>query len=129
MPSCPHCRSEFAEAAESCPRCGVIFAKLANREAAKALAAPAAAAPAVDLSEALAWPALAALAVGLAAAASFRPVARIDEQEVSLLRYALTLSPVNTVFHEGGHVVFGLLGFHFLTTAGGTLMQCLVPIS
>ncbi|MBI2384699.1 MAG: hypothetical protein HYV14_01675 [Elusimicrobia bacterium] len=34
---------------------------------------------------------------------------------------------VNLAFHEGGHVVFGLLGARFIMVAGGTLMQLLLP--
>lgn len=34
---------------------------------------------------------------------------------------------VNLAFHEGGHVVFGLLGNRFIMVAGGTLMQLLMP--
>lgn len=34
---------------------------------------------------------------------------------------------VNLAFHEGGHVVFGLLGVRFIMVAGGTLMQLILP--
>lgn len=34
---------------------------------------------------------------------------------------------VNLAFHEGGHVIFGLLGARFIMVAGGTLMQLLLP--
>jgi hypothetical protein len=33
----------------------------------------------------------------------------------------------NLVFHEAGHVIFGLFG-RFVTVLGGSLFQCLVPI-
>jgi len=31
------------------------------------------------------------------------------------------------VFHEAGHIVFGLFGNRFLTIAGGSIMQLLIP--
>lgn len=34
---------------------------------------------------------------------------------------------VNLAFHEGGHVLFGLLGNRFIMVAGGTAMQVLLP--
>lgn len=34
---------------------------------------------------------------------------------------------VNLAFHEGGHIVFGLLGVRFIMVLGGTAMQLLVP--
>jgi len=43
---------------------------------------------------------------------------------MSLLR---PLDLANLAFHEGGHVVFGLLGSRFIMVAGGTLMQLLMP--
>lgn len=35
----------------------------------------------------------------------------------------------NLVFHEAGHVIFAIFGNEMLTVAGGTLMQCLVPLA
>ena len=34
---------------------------------------------------------------------------------------------VNLAFHEGGHIIFGVLGVRFIMVAGGTLMQLLLP--
>lgn len=34
---------------------------------------------------------------------------------------------VNLAFHEGGHVIFGLLGVRFIMVAGGTMTQLLLP--
>lgn len=50
-----------------------------------------------------------------------------------LIYYLRTLSEwhfidnINLIFHEAGHVIFGLLG-DFVGMIGGTLMQVLVPI-
>ena len=35
---------------------------------------------------------------------------------------------INLVFHEAGHVIFGLFGNRMLHVAGGSIMQCLVPL-
>lgn len=35
---------------------------------------------------------------------------------------------INLVFHEAGHVIFGIFGSHFLMTLGGTLGQLLMPL-
>jgi hypothetical protein len=37
------------------------------------------------------------------------------------------LHNVNLVFHEAGHPIFGILGWDFLTSLGGSLMQLLIP--
>jgi hypothetical protein len=46
-----------------------------------------------------------------------------------LMSFFWPLDLVNLAFHEGGHVVFGLLGLgsRFIMVAGGTLMQLLMP--
>jgi hypothetical protein len=35
---------------------------------------------------------------------------------------------INTPFHEAGHVIFGFFGNRFLTVAGGTIGQLLMPL-
>ncbi len=36
---------------------------------------------------------------------------------------------VNLPFHEGGHVVFSILGSRLLTSLGGSLMQLIIPLA
>jgi len=36
---------------------------------------------------------------------------------------------VDTLFHEAGHPIFGLLGSDFLMILGGTLMQLIMPLA
>jgi hypothetical protein len=43
--------------------------------------------------------------------------------------YIFFIDNVNLPIHEGGHLVFGILGWEELTVWGGTLMQCLVPFA
>lgn len=44
-------------------------------------------------------------------------------------RLAGILSYADLVFHEAGHVVFGLFGWRFLTILGGTLGQLAFPVA
>ena len=37
------------------------------------------------------------------------------------------LHALNLIFHEAGHPIFGILGWDFLTSLGGSLMQLLIP--
>ena len=39
------------------------------------------------------------------------------------------MAALNTVFHEAGHWIFGILGNQWLGVAGGTLMQLLLPFA
>ncbi len=39
----------------------------------------------------------------------------------------LFINNINLVFHEGGHMIFRILGIEFLTVLGGTLMQLAIP--
>ena len=39
------------------------------------------------------------------------------------------LDNVNLLFHEAGHMVFGLIGIQFITVLGGTLLQLIIPIT
>jgi hypothetical protein len=41
--------------------------------------------------------------------------------------YSSLFGGINLAIHEGGHLVFGFLG-QWIMTAGGTILQCLVPI-
>lgn len=43
--------------------------------------------------------------------------------------YSSWFGALDLGIHEAGHLVFGVLGFDFLTVAGGTLLQCAAPIA
>ena len=43
--------------------------------------------------------------------------------------YGSLLAPLNLGIHEGGHLVFGWLGWRFLTVAAGTLAQLAAPVA
>ncbi len=38
------------------------------------------------------------------------------------------LDNANLLFHEAGHMVFGLVGIEFITVLGGTLLQLIIPM-
>ncbi|MDD3302877.1 MAG: hypothetical protein PHN31_04920 [Candidatus Gracilibacteria bacterium] len=42
--------------------------------------------------------------------------------------FAYGISTIDTAIHEGGHMLFILLGNQFITVAGGTFLQLLVPV-
>jgi len=100
-----------------CPRCGVVYAKLA--------AEPPSPASSLQASEPdTSWPALAPAELGLSLFAICVLVAILltdDDGFVVLLDHA------NLVFHEAGHLVFGVLG-STLGLYGGTLGQFVFPI-
>lgn len=114
---CPSCRNENAADAAFC---GVCYEVL-NRPAAPGSAAAAAAEPLPQPAPAQA-PVPAAL---LGAGAALFLVFCLTRRWLAAIFQPLDW--VNLAFHEGGHVVFGVLGNRFIMVAGGTLMQLLLP--
>ena len=53
----------------------------------------------------------------------------ITEGWTSAQKFWFPLPLVNLAFHEAGHVIFGILGIRWITVAGGTLMQLLIPLA
>lgn len=127
--NCPKCAVTCADDAAECPRCGVVFAKWAQRAGAlpydgKPL--PVAAHDAVAVADdplrgirvfgraallaALAW-----WTLGFARA----PMGAAAMESV--------LHLPNLVFHEAGHVILGIFG-RFVSVLGGSLMQLAVPL-
>ena len=90
--------------------------------------------PPTRLPKAALWEELripAALAVIAAAcfAWHFRDYMPLPEGWGRVETWLFPLSMADLAFHEAGHPVFGILGFgnQFITAAGGTLMQLLIP--
>ena len=127
---CPKCAHPLSSPASSCPRCGVIFAKLALAEARKKQADQQ---PETGLlrqvflyiktgEHAALISAKAVLLMVLVAYGLkliFTPI--LDFPNTSWL-----LHSVNLVFHEAGHVFFSPFG-RFLHVLGGTLGQLIIP--
>lgn len=122
---CPRCRAKAAEGAAECAACGVIFAKWRPPSRRPAAPAPAANLPPLALPPREAW--LAASAPALYCAWRFRDWLPLPQGWADLERWWFPLAALNLVFHEAGHAIFGVLGWPFLTTAGGTLMQLAMP--
>jgi len=147
--ACPRCGFEQPSAAKECAGCGVVFSKLKASPAAR----PAAihrSAPARPLEEseprdpgplrqlwAAAWSApddvepielwgRAALWLGLLLLGWSYVTSPIVRSQMAPSFVQFLLGRVNLVFHEAGHLVFGMLG-RFIATLGGSLMQVLVP--
>jgi hypothetical protein len=138
---CPRCGAPQAPDADTCAACGVVFAKWAARAraSAEAPAPPVGIAPSgggirgavaerlghVDDDEAVAFVALRGLLLLLLAWWGWRFAALNQPYGVwgpHWLHNALL------VFHEAGHIVFIPFG-RFMTVAGGSLMQLIVPLA
>ncbi|MDE2141045.1 MAG: zinc ribbon domain-containing protein [Elusimicrobia bacterium] len=111
--NCPKCRNPVDDQASFCGVCSEILRK----------EPPAAAPPAVaERVEAVArgWtPRVIAVALAL-----FAMLVPFRARVMNALWF---LDFVNLAFHEGGHIVFGLLGNRFIMVCGGTAMQLLLP--
>ena len=141
---CPKCQLEQPDGNVECPRCGVLFSRLREREAAggSVYRPPSSAERAAAVEEeprGLEW--WKALLFPEPDAAD--PVRFWGRAALYLflvlwgLRFLFSTVPdnyvgrsfmhmINLPFHEAGHVIFGFLG-DFLRALGGTLGQLLIP--
>jgi hypothetical protein len=120
--NCPQCRNPVDDQASFCGVCSEVLRK--ERAPAAASAALAAPPTATARPEAAArgWtpPVIAAALALFAVLVPFR---------MQVMNALWFLDFVNLAFHEGGHIVFGLLGLgnRFILVCGGTAMQLLLP--
>jgi hypothetical protein len=125
-PACPKCTAAVPEGASECPRCGIVFAKFEQRAAAEHCVEPSTSAEprarVADPLRLLVWFARAAMLTGLIVwtwqFASAPAGARATQSILHL---------PNLVFHEAGHVLFGLFG-RFMSVLGGSLFQFALPL-
>ena len=145
MTVCPNCAYDRQESdrgpAGECPRCGIVYEKWRPRVDARALEPPAEGAPAQE-------PDASALSRAAALFVTVRPDVSSLEVAGHAAAYAVFflwgwrfifmdyrdneiagsfMHNVNLVFHEAGHVLFRPFG-DFMTVAGGSLCQLLVPL-
>lgn len=115
MVNCPGCG---ALADEQAAYCGFCYEVLRKERAPAAVALPSTPAPAKTDDRGWTPPAI------VAALALFAILVAFRGQTLNALWF---LDFVNLAFHEGGHIVFGLLGSRFIMVCGGTAMQLLLP--
>ena len=127
---CPKCSSQLSAPAESCPRCGVIFARMAAVESQRNMPRqPVSRGPVLDM---LLYVKEGENSLILGFKIAFLAV-------LVLYGFKLIFTPilafphgnwwmhaVNLVFHEAGHVFFSPFG-RFIHVLGGTLGQLLIP--
>lgn len=124
---CPKCGAPHAAADLECPRCGVVFAKLAQRAQAvedEPVAVPpgAPAAETVKPASTVVQVARGALIAGLVLWTwQFASV----PMGVGVADSVLHLP--NLIFHEAGHVILGIFG-QFVSVLGGSLFQFALPL-
>ncbi|WP_243373206.1 zinc ribbon domain-containing protein [Geotalea sp. SG265] len=123
--ACPKCAAPSPAGSETCPYCGVIFAKIRARDASvpeaqdQAAALPLAAPQTAFTPQSL----IRAAFLILLGFYSFRI---LSHSIASNFIGESFLHLVNLPFHEAGHVIFSPFG-RFIQVAGGTIMQLLVP--
>lgn len=127
---CPKCSRPIAAPAESCPHCGVIFAKLAQAEQRRRVAARQTEAATVGYRLLQVKPGehslVLALKLSLLAVLMLYGLKLITTPILAFPDTSWWLHAVNLVFHEAGHVLFMPFG-RFIQVLGGSLGQLLVP--
>ena len=127
---CPKCSHPLSASAGSCPRCGVIFAKLAQAEQRKQQAGHHSEDGVFRQLLLSAKPGERGLVIGIKAVLLLILVAYgfklITTPILDFPNSSWLLHAVNLVFHEAGHVFFSPFG-RFLHVLGGTLGQLIIP--
>lgn len=127
---CPKCARKLAEPVESCPYCGVIFAKLAQAESPGSLGPEQSAGSLLRQFLLIVEPGQKSLLIGVKAVFLLLLAAYglrlIFTPIVEFPSTSWWLHSVNLVFHEAGHVMFMPFG-RFLQVLGGSLGQLLIP--
>jgi hypothetical protein len=123
---CPKCAAPVAADVSECPRCGVVFAKYerAVRQPHQTIG------PKTDLTPAGASRAPLSTVTRLARATLLVGLIIWTWQFARAPMGVATDSVLhlpNLVFHEAGHVLFGLFG-RFMTVLGGSLFQFALPL-
>lgn len=134
---CPKCSYRLSQPAESCPACGVIFAKLHARPqpaAASVEEHPAGTASGLTPLAELIWGGCNETPGWLTAGRGLLWLVLLIWGGKLVLSTPASnaageslLHLVNLPFHEAGHIVFRPFG-QFITTLGGSLNQVLVPL-
>ena len=123
---CPKCAASVPVAALECPRCRVIFAKLARGAPLAAPASTVVAEPGVRQPiDPLRGPALVGKSILLIGLAAWTWQFAAAPTGAAAINSILHLP--NLIFHEAGHVLFGFFG-RFIAVLGGSLLQFALPL-
>ena len=125
---CPKCSAPYGASDLECARCGVVFAKLAQRARtidSEAAAAAPVAAPEVESGSPAATGIRLARGAMIAGLAVWTWQFAAAPMGVAVADSVLHLP--NLVFHEAGHVILGVFG-RFISVLGGSLFQFAVPL-
>jgi hypothetical protein len=140
FPVCPKCRHRLASPSgvAACPACGLVFAKyVAAQSGAPVRDAPELSAYERDPQDTLAarllwvpvrvesWQVYARMAAFALLTLWGWRIAAMDIRDGEMGASFMHL--IHLAFHEAGHLVFRAFG-EFMTIAGGTLLQLIVPI-
>src|SRR5690349_5360133 len=118
---CPKCGAPCEASDAECPRCGVIFAKLARQAEMAAAAAPVAAPAVAGAPAPRAGPAV-RVARGALIAGLIVWTWRFASVPMGVAVADSVLHLPNLIFHEAGHVILGIFG-RFVSVLGGSLFQ------
>lgn len=118
---CPKCGNAADEQASYCEVCYEVLRKTPSSPTVR-MASPGGAAggPTVRVSSLCGW----SHKSTIAALGLFAIIVPLRERIMNAL---WMLDYVNLAFHEGGHIVFGVLGNRFIMVCGGTAMQLILP--
>lgn len=127
MIACPKCATPSPDAAVECPRCGIVFAKFEERQAAAgpSVVLPIAGKPLQIVSDPLRGVTRLARAAVLVCLVVWTWQFARAPMGATAMESMLHLP--NLVFHEAGHVLLGFFG-RFLGVLGGSLFQFALPL-
>jgi hypothetical protein len=126
--NCPKCAAPYDAADAECPRCGVVFAKLAQRRApVKVDAGVPSPAPVVAVDSRERASTATRVARGLTIAGLALWTWSFASKPLGVGAAASVLHLPNLIFHEAGHVILGMFG-RFITVLGGSLFQFALPL-
>jgi hypothetical protein len=125
---CPKCLTTCADDAAECPRCGIVFAKAAQR----ALGVSDAPGSPIGKLTPDATPTDPLRGITLVGRALLLAVLvwwtwQFARAPMGALAMESVLHLPNLVFHEAGHVILGVFG-RFMSVLGGSLFQLIVPV-
>lgn len=125
---CPKCGAPHDAGDHECRRCGVVFAKLAQRAGIVDRDPAPIAAPAPPVSSDEGASTVVRIARGALIAGLAIWTWRFAAQPMGVAAGGSVLHLPNLIFHEAGHVILGIFG-RFVGVLGGSLFQFALPLA